>query len=179
MTQVATLSGEKLKVDLGCGFNKREGFIGVDIASGEGIDITHDLNVYPYPFDDGSVAEIYTSHFVEHVGSLMAFMDECYRILEPGGKMLVIAPYYTSIRCWQDPTHLRAISEASFLYYNAEWRRVNKLEHYPIRCDFDFTYGYQINPNWQGRSQQALDFAVRHYYNVVDDIHVTLTKRIL
>lgn len=54
-----------IKLDLACGQNKREGFTGVDIAGNP--DIIHDLNVYPYPFDDNSVDEIYCSHYVEHI----------------------------------------------------------------------------------------------------------------
>jgi hypothetical protein len=81
------------------------------------------------------------------------------------------------MRCWQDPTHKRAISEATFLYYNKQWRDTNKLDHYPIHCDFDYTYGYDINAIWANRSEEARNFAISHYMNVVNDIHVVLTKR--
>lgn len=104
-------------------------------------------------------------------------MNECHRILKPGGKMQVIAPYYTSIRCWQDPTHKRAISEATFLYFNKQWRETNGLGHYPITADFDFEYGYQLEPDWANRSHEAQAFAIRTYCNVVSDIMLTLTKR--
>lgn len=48
-------------------------------------------------------------------------------------KATILAPYYTSMRCWQDPTHTRAISEASFLYFNKDWRVQNKLDHLRLR----------------------------------------------
>lgn len=165
-----------LKYDLACGQNKQEGFIGVDIAGNQ--DITADLTKFPWKFaKDNTVDEIFCAHYVEHTPDLIKFMDECYRILKPGGKMTVIAPYYNSIRCWQDPTHTRAISEATFLYYNKDWRTNNKLDHYPIKADFDFSYGYAIDPLWQNRSEESRAFAIKHYTNVVNDIHVTLTKK--
>ena len=108
---------------------------------------------------------------------LILFMDEVYRILKPGGRIKVIAPYYNNMRCWQDPTHKRAISEATFLYFNKQWRETNKLDHYGIQSDFDFVYGYDITAEWANRSEEARNFAIKHYTNVINDIHVTLTKK--
>jgi hypothetical protein len=168
---------ELLKLDLGCGQSKREGFVGVDRLPLEGVDQVVDLDVYPWPWTNDSVAEVHVSHVVEHVRDLIAFANELGRILVSGGTATIIAPYYTSMRAWQDPTHVRAISEASFLYWNKEWRTANKLDHYPITCDFGFSYGYAMNPEWATRSQEARDFAIKSYFNVVADLHVTLTKR--
>lgn len=169
-----------VKIDLACGDRKKEGFKGVDIVSLPGVDIVHDLNVYPWPFEDSSVDEINCEHFVEHLtgSEIIAFMEEVYRILKPGNKITIICPYYSSIRAMQDPTHKSFISENTFLYYNKGWRDQSKLTHYPIKCDFDFGLGYNItNPRWAMASDEARTFAIAHYNNVVDDIIVTLTKR--
>jgi len=165
-----------LKLDLACGTNKQAGFIGVDI--GGDADIIHDLNIYPWPFEDNSVDEILCSHYVEHVEELMKFFNECYRIMKPEAKMMIFAPYYSSVRAMQDPTHKNFISEMSFLYYNKKWREDNKLDHYPITCDFDYTYGYNFHPNWATRSEESRNFALIHYINVVTDIQVLMTKRL-
>lgn len=177
-----------LKLDLGCGQNKvSPEHKGVDIW--EGADIVHDLTKFPYPFEDNSVDEIVCNHFVEHLDgeTFMKFMDECYRILKPAnsnlhasateGLLKITSPYYTSMRCWQDPTHKQAISEAKFLYFNKKWREDNKLSHYPIKSDFDFTFGYMINGPWNTKSEEAKTFAITHYNNTIADISVILTKR--
>lgn len=166
-----------LRLDLACGDNKKEGFYGVDIAKTPSVDKVVDLDKFPWPFKADSVEEIHCSHYIEHTKDIIKFMDECWRILKKGGKMTVIAPYYSSMRCWQDPTHVRAISEASFLYYNKNWREQNKLAHYPIKADFDFVYGYNLSPEWANRSEDARSFAIKHYINVISDIIVTLEKR--
>lgn len=163
------------KLDLGCGQNKQEGFIGVDIAGNP--DIIHDLDTYPWPFEDNSIDEIFCSHYIEHSKDIIKFIDECYRILKPECKIMITAPYYSSVRAIQDPTHVNHISEMSFLYYNKKWREDNKLNHYPIKSDFDYVYGYAFHPNWQSRSEEAKNFALIHYINVVTDIQVVLTKR--
>jgi len=166
-----------MKLDIACGDNKKEGFIGIDIAAIPSVDIVHDLNVYPWPIEDESVDEAWCSHYIEHVPDLMKFMNEVYRIMKKGSIVTFISPYYSSVRCWQDPTHVRAISEQTYLYYNAEWRKINKLEHYPIDCDFTpHQWAHQWNVAWASRSQEAKNFALQHYNNVVDDLWAILTK---
>lgn len=166
-----------VKLDIACGQAKKEGFIGVDIARLPGVDIVHDLEQFPWPFDDNSIEEARCSHYVEHTKDLFKFLGEVYRILEPGGKILIIAPYYSSIRAWQDPTHTRAISEHTFLYCNRSWMEANKLTHYPISCNFDAAFEFDISQEWANRSKEAISFALKHYLNVAQNINVTLTKR--
>lgn len=169
-----------LKLDLGCGQNKQPGYLGVDIAAAPGVDKVFDLFTFPFPFKSAQVEAIYASHFFEHIPQNLRFqfMDECYRLLVPGGKMAIICPYYSSVRAVQDPTHQwPPIAEWTFLYFNKGWREQNKLDHYPVKCDFDFTYGYAFYPQWAGRSEEQRQFAIQHHINVVSDIHVELTKR--
>lgn len=166
------------RLDIACGQNKAQGFYGVDIAPGEGVDLAYDLEKFPWPFPDNSVDEAVCSHYIEHTRDLIKFMDEVWRIMKPGKQVLIRAPYYNSVRAWQDPTHTRVISEATFLYYNKDWRVTNKLDHYPIKADFDYSFGYDYTPDWAMRSEEARAFATRHYTNVVMDIQVVLTKKI-
>jgi predicted SAM-dependent methyltransferase len=179
MTTKAKKAKEELvKYDLGCGNNKREGFTGIDIVSTDAADIVFDLFKSKWTFaKDNSVDEIHCSHFIEHVPDLMVFMNECHRILKPGAQMTVIAPYYSSVRCWQDPTHKNAISEYSFMYYDKDWRELNQLQHYPITADFNFTCHYILDSAWAVRDDNAKTFAIKHYINVVTDIWVCLTKK--
>lgn len=167
-----------IRLDIACGARKKEGFTGIDKIKLPGVDIVWDLEKFPYPFDDNSIDEVWCSHYIEHTSDMIAFMEELYRIMKPGSKAMIIAPYYASIRCWQDPTHKRAISECSFLYFSKDWRNSQKLDHYGIKSDFDFVYGYAIKPEWANRNEEARNFAIKHYINVVDDIQVTLTKKI-
>ena len=197
MAQKKTEAAKTIKLSLACGDNKPEGFKGVDVVKTASTDYVQDLFSFPWSqFEDNSVDEIECSNFVEHIphgnsrdDPFFQFFDEIYRILKPAefsasnpniptkGFAHIVCPYYSSIRAWQDPTHSRAISEASFLYLNKQWRIDNKLQHYPVSCDFDFTYGYVLDPVWQTRSQEAQAFAIKHYINTVSDIQVQLVKR--
>jgi SAM-dependent methyltransferase len=83
-------------------------------------------------------------HVLEHIGKqgesqewFHAF-QELYRVLKPGGLLYGECPYYTSLWAWSDPTHTRAISEASFAFFNQDNYRVphNSISPYRIHCDF-------------------------------------------
>lgn len=172
-----------VKLDLACGQTKREGFIGIDIAPCEGVDIVHDLRVLPWPFEDESVDEVFCSHFLEHLDGIerIAFMQELWRVMKVDATATIITPYWSSVRAIQDPTHKwPPIAENSYLYWNQAWMRTNKLEHYNIKCNFDF--GYQIpigDPTFAARNDEYKAFANAHYINVGGDIQVLLTRRVM
>lgn len=175
-----------VKIDIACGQAKREGFKGVDIVDVEGVDIVHDLTQYPWPFEDNSVDEVYCSHYIEHIphdvkngdnrDGLIQFMNELYRILKPGSKATIIAPYYSSMRAFGDPTHCRFISDMTFYYYNKQWRDANKLDHYGIECDFDITIDYYITNDLTLKSDEIRKHAFKHDWNAVDDIKAEMIK---
>lgn len=178
---------ELIRIDFGCGQNCMVGpdgkkFIGVDIVPLNGVDVVHDLTKFPYPFEDECADEIFSSHFVEHLtgDDFIKHMDECWRILKPGGKMQLIHPYCFSVRAFQDPTHKTFIPSERYFYFNKKWREDNKLDHYPIKSNFDFNvfvnYHGDRGGNWELKSEQARTFAMGHYLNVVADLIVHLTK---
>jgi len=126
-----------MNIDLACGNNKYKGYRGVDITKKDTeADIIHDLTIYPWPFEDNSIDKIICSHYIEHEKDLIAFMNELYRVMKVGATAGITGPYYKSIRCWQDPTHVRAITENSMLYFNQKWLKENGLQHYPITANF-------------------------------------------
>lgn len=179
---------EKVRIDFGCGQNCTVGedgkkYIGVDEVQLEGVDIVHDLTVFPYPFEDNSVDEIVSNHFVEHLTGeeFIKHFDECYRILKTGGKMKVVHPYAFSVRAFQDPTHKTFIPAERYLYFDKNWRVMNKLDHYPIKSDFEYnifvTYHGEKGTNWGLKSDENRNFAMSHYVNCVADLIVHLTKR--
>lgn len=175
--------GAPLKVDLGCGNNKKPGYVGVDIVKeGTEADIEHDLLVFPWPFGDGEVEEFSSSHYFEHVpqGLRGKFMDEAWRCLKVGGMFEVITPYVWSARSVQDFTHMwPPIVGESFLYFDREWRERNGLCHgaYDLRCNFKMVKSSLVlSERGQGLGDEVTKFA-KHGINVVDDLVTILERR--
>lgn len=174
-----------VKLNLACGNNRREGYVGVDLHKTDAVDVQQDLLKFPWAFEDNSIYEIFCSHFVEHIPiqlpdgqyGMNAFMEECYRILMPGGTMHIVAPYYTSVRAWQDPTHCRAITELTFQYYSQKFAKAIGVDHYIAKCNFEpISKTYALNPEWEAKSEEAREWARKHYYNVVADISFVIRK---
>jgi hypothetical protein len=68
------------------------------------------------PFPTGSIRSIITHHCFEHIGEgFIRLMDECHRVLEPGGKLRVIVPLFPSTAAVADPDHKRYFMLDSFL----------------------------------------------------------------
>jgi predicted SAM-dependent methyltransferase len=93
-----------LRLDLGCGYVKPPGFIGLDNLVGERTqirneqnapDVLIDLNAQPLPFPDDSCVEVRSSHFLEH-SLLDHVLDESYRVLKAGGMFRFTVPYANS-----------------------------------------------------------------------------------
>jgi hypothetical protein len=93
-----------LKLDLGCGYYKPEGYIGLDNLIGETTqiknignrpDIFMDLNRDPLPFNNNTCIEVRSSHFLEH-SNLDHIINESYRVLKANGIFFFAVPYANS-----------------------------------------------------------------------------------
>jgi len=105
-------------VDLGCGTKKRPGAIGVDSNPDSNPDVLHDLDTFPYPFDDSSFDEIYLDNVLEHLTDVIATMEEIHRIGAPGALVRIDVPYFRSRWAAIDPTHKHAFTVESFAYFD-------------------------------------------------------------
>lgn len=84
-----------MKIELGGGdFSKGGDWVNVDISPKA--NVVHDLNVAPWPFDDESVDEIYSSHCIEHVDDPAVFLNECARICKVGARIEIRCPAPTA-----------------------------------------------------------------------------------
>lgn len=172
-----------LKLDFGCGPNKRQGFEGVDSIPFLGVDHVVDLTQTPWPWADATVSEAHSSHFVEHLTALqrVAFCNELYRVLVPGGTRQVIVPHWASCRAYGDPTHQwPPVSEFWFYYLSKAWREQN-APHTDKRnnpngfdCDFEATWGYNMRPDLAVRNAEYQQFAFANHKEAITDTIATL-----
>jgi len=82
-----------IRIDIGCGNNKKEGCIGVDKFDLEGVDCCIDLTQERLPFADGSVEYIYSSHFIEHLPNAQTFWIEVGRVAKKNAVIEIWCPY--------------------------------------------------------------------------------------
>ncbi len=109
----STLAETKI-LDVGCGWNKTPGAIGIDANPKTHADIIHDLGSIPYPFPDDEFDEVICRHVAEHVPDVMAFVAELHRITKSGGTILIVTPHYSNPDWPTDPTHRNHFNSYSF-----------------------------------------------------------------
>jgi SAM-dependent methyltransferase len=71
----------------------------------------------PLTLESGRFSTITAVDVLEHVHDLVTLMTNCLRLLRLGGEFHIKVPYDLSLGAWQDPTHVRAFNENSWLYY--------------------------------------------------------------
>ena len=120
-----------------------------------------------------SFQQILAFDVLEHVPDLPQAMRTCLDLLAEGGEFHIKVPYDLSYGAWQDPTHVRAFNERSWLYY----------------CDWHWYLGW----NDCRFSLEKLEFGMSEYGNkmkaeglpddfiirtprAVDDMRVVLKK---
>jgi hypothetical protein len=181
-----------MKLNLGCGFDKREGWRNVDkIAACEPDDLV-DLETIPWPWPDSSADEILMRHLLEHVGEtsavFLAFMKELWRVSEPSALIRVVVPHPRSDEFLWDATHVRPITpEGLRMFSQARNRDViqrgNPETPLGLYTGIDFDLGdvsYVWRKPWAQRldeggvtQAQLQDMLARHL-NVAKEISITL-----
>jgi SAM-dependent methyltransferase len=115
---------------LGCGNKKAQGATGIDFNPNSHADIIHDLNVTPWPLEPGAFDRVICAHVLEHMDDIVRVMAELYRVCSDGARIEIRTPHFSNVHSWDDPTHKRHFTSASFDYFQ---------EGHPFSyCDVDF-----------------------------------------
>lgn len=107
----------KPKLNLACGRDIRLDAVNMDRVRLGGVDVAHDATRTPWPFLDGRFDVIEANHFFEHIPHEHAghepffrIMEECHRVLRPGGRLVVRVPYWRDAHSVHGhPQHTRVI----------------------------------------------------------------------
>lgn len=173
-----------MKLNLGSGKSKLEGFIGVDIKQFPEVEVVHDLGKVRWPFDDDSCDEAVASHFLEHLSGKerIFFFNELFRVLKRGAKCTIVTPHWASTRAYGDVTHQwPPVSEFFYFYLSKAWRKDNAPhEDGPpdgYCCDFEATWGYSLHPTLAVRNQEFQQFALGNYKEAALDMQATVIAK--
>jgi len=122
-----------LKLDLGSGYVKPDGFVGIDDLTGAAAqfadeerapDVFLDLNRDELPFAEDSCIEVRASHFLEH-SDLDHIFDQAFRVLREGGTFFFVVPYANSAQ-GMFPGHHIFLTER-FFHENLHFQRLFRI----------------------------------------------------
>jgi hypothetical protein len=196
MNAVVKEEKQLIKLDLGCGPNPREGFVGVDTLNFGKDSITKcNLGEKHWPFEDNSVSEAQCFHFLEHLTNLndkwerVNFFNELWRVMVPveynagapvKGFCKLVMPHWASNRYYGDPTHKEPFGEMGICYLDPVWRKANaphtdsEFSPHMYNCHWAVTYDYNLHPEMAGRNDEYRQFAVKFFKEAATDLVLTL-----
>ena len=181
-----------LKLNLGAGSKKIDGYINLDKFDIFNPDIVHDLEQFPYPFKNNSVDSIILSHVLEHIGQhpniFNGIIKELYRICANHALIDIRVPHPRHDDFLGDPTHVRPITVNGLQLYdkelNEEWQK-SKAANSPlalihkvnfkiqqVRYDIDPKYSQMIKD--KKITEEELQIMGGKYNNVIKQVFIQL-----
>lgn len=175
-----------MKLNLGCGSKRIDGFIGVDKFDSDAVDILHDLEELPWPFEADSVDAVTMHHVLEHLGATtgvyLGIVKELYRVCRDGTEISIRVPHPRHSDFLNDPTHVRPVTPESWLLFSqkkcAERRAAGHADSALalfLGVDFEIArVGMVIEPDFVHLPREQIDHAVRTLNNVAKEISIDL-----
>jgi len=108
------------KLNVGCGEFKKEGYVNLDWVESVNPDVVHDMNVFPYPFEDNTFDLIEADHVLEHMEDPFGIMRELHRISKNDASVVIRVPHFS--RGFSHPEHKRGFDVTFPLYFKKDFR---------------------------------------------------------
>lgn len=142
---------KKVKINLGCGYRKKEDRINIDNRHSVSPDLVADLSK-GMPFRDDSLDVVEAFDFIEHIDreDVSNLMDEVWRCLKPKGRFYHMTPSTDGRGAFQDPTHKSFwnINTWAFYFTHPEYRKL-----YDTKANFKILYLYD---EWTDKANRVL-----------------------
>ena len=101
------------KLNLGCGYNQKAGWINVDSDPTCNPDKCFDLTKPDWDIPDSTVSEVLAEHILEHLEGTqgyLTFWKELYRVCQHDAVIQIEVPHWEHDTFHHDPTHCRKVT---------------------------------------------------------------------
>ncbi len=182
-----------MKLNIGSGYNKPEGYISVDSNPVCQPDVLHDCDTFPWPWADNSVTEAVFHHSLEHMGQqtsvFLGIMRELYRVCQNGAVITITVPHPRHDSFMHDPTHVRIITPVGLSMFDREMNEqwiAEKASNTTLAlyCGVDFkitgvvvVLDERYADAYNSRGIPNAEALARELNNVISEYQITLVCR--
>lgn len=173
-----------MKLNLGCGGDIKKGWINLDFTEGEGVDIVHDLNILPLPFEDEKFDYVLCQDILEHI-DFIPLIDDIYRLLKINGNLRIRVPHFLSKLNFEDPTHKHLFSVRTFDYFikNDIFTYTRKVQYFlkiEKRIVFDKSGSIlrlfnNFLEKWVNKSEKCQNFYESSFLRIFPAVNIEIT----
>jgi predicted SAM-dependent methyltransferase len=183
---------EQTKLNMGCGFNKLDGYWNVDVEKKCNPDEVINLEETPWPYDDNFFEQIHANNILEHLGHTPQIftnvMKEMYRVSQHGAIWNIQVPHHRCDLYWDDYTHVRVLTPKTFKMFD-QVLNFQSIERKLSDSTFGIYHGidlevtdvqYNLVGYWREQLQNGmigsaqLDINLNTLANVAESVDITI-----
>lgn len=169
-------------LDIGPGYYKfHKNAISIDINPLCKPDILHDLNKYPWPFNDNEFDIIHSSHCLEHLDDIEKAISEIYRISKNNALLIIKVPHFSNRIAYMDNTHKHFFSIHSFRKYTPLFAKVSGGNIYmnveKIRFLWQPPLRFELLPKWFKFCAPMVNF-INNLISGLDNFNIEFCERV-
>lgn len=120
-----------VRYNLGCGYDKKKGFVNIDSDARVNPDIVIDLSLKNWSRQLKKSDYIQSYHLLEHLPNTQWFLSNCKYLLKEGGILKIKVPCCFNTNGFEDPTHIKYFTPETFNHYSIN----KKHTHYNTKKD--------------------------------------------
>jgi SAM-dependent methyltransferase len=176
-----------MKVNLGAGGTRLEGFVTCDYDPLENPDYLVDLEKDPLPFGDNTVEVVVAHHILEHLGpGYFHCLQEIYRVCKHGATIDIRVPHHRHDYFYDDPTHRRPITIGGLLLFSKKHNQLCREQgaassrlgdYFKVNfeiLDYDLMPSRLYRDEFTGEPRDKVEKYLREHNNIVEELWVKL-----
>lgn len=126
-----------MKLNIGCGHDKRKGYTNMDIALEVNPDIQWNIEEGLPMLSDSCVDEVLANNVLTqilHSDTFLKVMNELWRVIKKDGELFIRVPNAKDVCAFQDPMDNRRFTDQTFTYMESGHRRYDEYgKHYGFK----------------------------------------------
>ena len=173
-----------MKLNIGSGGRKLEGYVNVDIEPHETPDVLCNIGADHWPFDDNSVDEVVASHILEHLTTeqFMHCMKEMHRVCKNDAKIDIALPHPRHDLYLGDPTHQRPILPSTLLMFSKAQLEALRAQGKVLTPFWKYLgVDFYLEPRVKYRFDEGVDpddpqlpWKMKHLNNIIMEFEMTM-----